>query len=160
MSIMNEKDNTLLERGADSDIVRLRWRLKIRENIIGRLVAENERLRNGAAAARETVCPHVRGKTTHYCSLNFTLTDAEREAIEAAIFSSEVEGERFYAATLRSLLERLRTTPTTHATPAEGAVQAQCTFTDEERAAILTAADLLIGSKPGATLRNLLARLS
>jgi len=33
-------------------------------------------------------------------------------------------------------------------------------LTDEERAAILTAADLLIGSKPGATLRSLLARLS
>jgi hypothetical protein len=27
------------------EIVRLRWRIKIRENIIGRLVAENERLR-------------------------------------------------------------------------------------------------------------------
>jgi hypothetical protein len=33
------------------------------------------------------------------------------------------------------------------------------TLTDEERAAILSAADLLIGSKPGATLRSLLARL-
>ena len=33
------------------------------------------------------------------------------------------------------------------------------TLTDEERAAILTAADLLIGSKPGATLRKLLERL-
>jgi hypothetical protein len=32
-------------------------------------------------------------------------------------------------------------------------------LTDEERAAILTAADLLIGSKPGATLRSLLDRL-
>jgi hypothetical protein len=32
-------------------------------------------------------------------------------------------------------------------------------LTDEEREAILTAADLLIGSKPGATLRNLLERL-
>jgi len=32
-------------------------------------------------------------------------------------------------------------------------------ITDEERAAILTAADLLIGSKPGATLRSLLERL-
>jgi hypothetical protein len=32
-------------------------------------------------------------------------------------------------------------------------------LTDEERAAILTAADLLIGSKPGATLRSLLERL-
>ena len=34
------------------------------------------------------------------------------------------------------------------------------TLTDEERAAILTAADLLIGSKPGATLRTLLERLA
>jgi hypothetical protein len=42
---MDEKDNTLLERGAANDVVRLRWRLQIRENIIGRLVAENERLR-------------------------------------------------------------------------------------------------------------------
>jgi hypothetical protein len=33
------------------------------------------------------------------------------------------------------------------------------TLTDEERAAILTAADLLIGSRPGATLRSLLERL-
>ena len=33
-------------------------------------------------------------------------------------------------------------------------------ITDEEREAILTAADLLIGSKPGATLRKLLARLA
>jgi hypothetical protein len=32
-------------------------------------------------------------------------------------------------------------------------------ITDEEREAILTAADLLIGSKPGATLRSLLERL-
>ena len=78
MSLMDEKDNAFLERGADNDIVRLRWRLQIRENIIGRLVAETGRLR----------------------------------------------------------------------------------LTDEERAAVLTAADLLIGSKPGAILRNLLARLS
>ena len=33
-------------------------------------------------------------------------------------------------------------------------------LTDEERAAILTAADLLIGSKPCVILRHLLARLS
>lgn len=36
------------------------------------------------------------------------LTDEEREAVEAAIFSCEVEGERFYTATLRKLLERLK----------------------------------------------------
>jgi hypothetical protein len=76
MLLMDEKDNTLLERGAADDIVRLRWRLQIRENIIARLVAETGRLR----------------------------------------------------------------------------------LTDEERAAILAAADLLIGSKPGATLRWLLWR--
>jgi len=34
------------------------------------------------------------------------------------------------------------------------------TLTDEERTAILGAADLLIGSKPGATLRSLLERLT
>jgi len=38
--------------------------------------------------------------------------------------------------------------------------RAEVSFTNEEREAILTAADLLIGSKPGATLRNLLARLA
>jgi hypothetical protein len=42
---MDEIDNTSLERGASNDITRLRWSLKIRENIIGRLLAENERLR-------------------------------------------------------------------------------------------------------------------
>ena len=36
----------------------------------------------------------------------------------------------------------------------------QPTLTDEEREAITCAADLLIGSKPGATLRKLLERLS
>ena len=90
---------------AASAIETLRWQLKIRENIIGRLVDENGRLRNGAAAGRETVCPHVRGTVTQHCSLNFTLTD-------------------------------------------------------EERAAILNAADLFIGSKPGATLRSMLGRIS
>jgi len=35
----------------------------------------------------------------------------------------------------------------------------RATLTDAEREAILTAADLLIGSRPGATLRNLLERL-
>jgi len=89
---------------AATAIETLRWQLKVRENIIGRLVAENERLRNGAATVCETVCPHVRGTVTQHCSLNFTITD-------------------------------------------------------EERAAILTAADLLIGSRPGATLRSLLERL-
>ena len=74
---------------AASAIETLRWQMTIRENIIRRLVAENERLRNGAVTGCETV-----------------------------------------------------------------------TLTDEERAAILSAADLFIGSKPGVTLRSLLDRLS
>jgi hypothetical protein len=56
-------------------------------------------------------------------------------------------------------IERLRTLAD-HATPSEGSVQDTCTLTAEEREAILTAADWLIGSKPGATLRKLLERLS
>jgi hypothetical protein len=86
---MDEKDNAALERGAANDIVRLRWRLQIRENIIGRLVAETERLRNGAAASCETV----------------TLTDEERAAIELAI-SKRLDMDAIY--TLRNLLERLK----------------------------------------------------
>jgi hypothetical protein len=52
---MDEIDNTLLERGASDDITRLRWRLKILENTIARLMVENVRLRNGLAASCETV---------------------------------------------------------------------------------------------------------
>ena len=52
-------------------------------------------------------------------------------------------------------IERLRTLAT-HATPGEGSVHPR--LTDEERAAILTAADLMIGSKTSATLRWLLWR--
>jgi hypothetical protein len=150
-----------------NDIVeRIRTLRYVHVPVASQLMAEAadeiERLRNGAVDARETVRPHVRGKTTHCCSLNFTITDEEREAIEQTIDAANgmAPAEPWTIATLRSLLEKPITTPTTHATPAEGAVQAQCTFTAEERAAILTAADLLIGSKPGATLRSLLARLA
>jgi hypothetical protein len=82
MSLMDEKDNTLLERGADNDIVRLRWRLQIRENIIGRLVAENQRLR---------------------------LRADEREAIGNMIHLIECQHEDYgkEAHTLRKLLARL-----------------------------------------------------
>jgi len=81
MSLMDEKDNTLLERGADNDIVRLRWRLQIRENIIGRLVAENQRLR---------------------------LTDEERQAIEFfADIHADDDPPQEYADALRNLLARL-----------------------------------------------------
>ena len=52
-------------------------------------------------------CPYVTGTVTRYCTLTpFTLTDAEREAIEvaAAAYAGD-HGERF-AAILRGLLER------------------------------------------------------
>lgn len=50
-------------------------------------------------------CPHVRGTVTQHCSLNFSLTDEERAAIEQAV--------KWYdnmraASTLRALLERLK----------------------------------------------------
>lgn len=43
--------------------------------------------------------------------------------------------------------------------PEEKRAEVSFTLTDEEREAIAHAADLLIGSRPGATLRSLLARL-
>ena len=52
---MDEKDNTPLERGISNDITRLRWRLKILENTIARLMVENVRLRNGRVESCETV---------------------------------------------------------------------------------------------------------
>jgi hypothetical protein len=109
MSQMDEKENASLERGAADDITRMRWRLKIRENIIGRLVAENQRLRNGAVKSCETVCPHVRGTVTQHCSLNFTLTDEERDALEAAIAWMAPVGNYDFRlrTTLQSLLKRM-----------------------------------------------------
>ena len=62
-------------------------------------------------------CPYVTGTVTRYCTLTpFTLTDAEREAIERAIetldgwqktggYHSAIEDD---AATLRGLLDRLK----------------------------------------------------
>jgi hypothetical protein len=101
MSLMDGKDNASLERGADNDIVRLRWRLQIRENIIGRLVAENERLRNGTATSCETVA----------------LTAEERAAVETAMngyiawkddnCALETPFAQAKLATLRNLLARL-----------------------------------------------------
>jgi ubiquinone biosynthesis protein COQ9 len=87
MSSINEKDNASLERGAANDIVRLRWRIKIRENVVARLQAENERLRNGAATICETV----------------QLTAEERAAIQWAMEDAYTE----HYATLRNLLARL-----------------------------------------------------
>jgi hypothetical protein len=63
-------------------------------------------------------CPYVAGTVTRYCTLTpFTLTDAEREAIERGICSlvgvEDVSADAGLmddaaACTLRELLERLR----------------------------------------------------
>ena len=67
-----------------SDIVhRLRdWRnlhLALGGKLFEEAADEIERLRNDGA------CPHVRGTVTQHCSLNFTLTAEEREAVMNAI---------------------------------------------------------------------------
>jgi hypothetical protein len=93
---MDEKHNTSLERGAANDIVRLRWRIRICENIIARLQAENERLRTRATHA-----------TPSECSMHPRLTDEEREAIREGADALYGGGYDEDAATLRKLLERL-----------------------------------------------------
>jgi hypothetical protein len=61
----------------------------------------------------EKPCPYVTGTVTRYCTLTpFTLTDAEREAIEKAI-GRELDAEWYggpepdRVVALRGLLERL-----------------------------------------------------
>jgi FAD/FMN-containing dehydrogenase len=54
------------------------------------------------SAPTTQVCPHIRGTVTQHCSLNFTLTDEEREAVR---FFAQIDGPQ--AVTLRSLLSRL-----------------------------------------------------
>ena len=75
------------------------------QDIMDEAADEIERLRNGAVDTRETVCPHVRGTVTQHCSLNFTLTDEEREAVAGA--ADLLIGSKA-GATLRNLLERLK----------------------------------------------------
>jgi hypothetical protein len=68
---------------------------------------EIERLRNGAAAGCKTVCPHVRGTVTQHCTLNFTITDEEREAIEWCLSLPMLDRDAVRMMPLRSLLARL-----------------------------------------------------
>jgi len=59
----------------------------------------------------EPVCPYVTGTVTRYCTLTpFTLTDAEREAIEwFASYGYSGDGvPGRHAATLRGLLDRTK----------------------------------------------------
>jgi hypothetical protein len=124
MTQQHKNGDTSPDRVANGDIVeRLRtWFRDVNAvsaiDVMDEAANEIERLRNGAVEARETVCPHVRGTVTQHCSLNFTLTDEEREAIyraEARLRTAYVPDDAT-AATLRSLLERLRSTPQTHPT--------------------------------------------
>ena len=114
MSPMSENRNTSPSRVASGNISkRLRtWchapDAASAQDLMDEAAAEIERLRNGAADARETVCPHVRGTVTQHCSLNLTLTDEERGAIEFfADIHADDDPPHEYAATLRSLLTRL-----------------------------------------------------
>jgi hypothetical protein len=52
-------------------------------------------------------CPHIRGKTTHYCSLNFTLTDEEREVLLAVADDAAYRSMDRTEQVVRGLLERL-----------------------------------------------------
>ena len=90
-----------------SDIVhRLRdWRnlhLALGGKLFEEAADEIERLRNDGA------CPHVRGTVTQHCSLNFTLTDAEREAIEWCLSLPMLHRDVVRMMPLRSILERMR----------------------------------------------------
>ena len=69
---------------------------------------------NGDCPASDNVanedkpCPYVTGETTKYCTLTpFTLTDAEREAIERAMKDENELGMVYTADVLKWLLERL-----------------------------------------------------
>jgi hypothetical protein len=106
-----------------------------------------ERLRDTFAAAALTgMMSRVSGKAEAFAEAAYKLADAmlrERERCDRP-----------------HPIKPADATPHTNTTPDEGTVQDRCTLTAEERAAILTAADLLIGSMPGATLRALLARFA
>jgi hypothetical protein len=76
-------------------------------DLMDEAAAEIERL-------RAQPCPYVSGTVTRYCTLTpFTLTDAEREAMQWAVATLDAEAalgdgefEARQAATLRGLLER------------------------------------------------------
>ena len=115
MTQQHKNGDTSPDRVANGDIVeRLRtWFRDVNAvsaiDVMDEAANEIERLRNGAVEARETVCPHVRGTVTQHCSLNFTLTDEEREAIyraEARLRTAHVPDDET-AATLRKLLKRM-----------------------------------------------------
>ena len=107
------------------------------------------------------------------------VTGAEREAVDRARRAFRdmdhnamtMQQLADYEA-LCGLLDRLRDTPATHATPSQGSVQSECTLTDAERAAVQWAAAMepepngrwtkaqeKTWNKRAATLRGLLERM-
>jgi hypothetical protein len=97
----------VLNAAAD-EIERLKWRLTVRENIIGRLVAENERLRLAIRrlADQDATLSVCDGAVT--VTMDATLTDEEREAIGFfADIHADDDPPHEYADTLRLLLKRL-----------------------------------------------------
>ena len=112
---MSENRNTSPDRVASGDIVErlrsLRYvHVPVASQLMKEAAAEIERLRNGAVDARETVCPHVRGTVTQYCSLNFTLAEEERDAIAiVADWADDHLGEDDPGVVaIRKLLERIK----------------------------------------------------
>ena len=121
---------------------------------IARLHGVTDRLRAEIERLRSRPCPYVTGAVTQHCTLTpFTLTDAEREAVEDAIGwieSPSVEDEAMpedylpITATLRGLLERCSqfakresdrpkpiATPLAECTPGVCTYPPECTDTGE-----------------------------
>lgn len=108
---------------------------------------EIERLRNGAVDARETVQQEPVAWANFYPDEEFV--DFDRGCVEGC----SDEGEVFPLYRVPQTCPHVRGTVTQHCL-------LNFTLTDAEREAILSSANLMIGSKPAAILRNLLARLA
>lgn len=97
---------------SDSERDRLVARVAELESAIRRLADQDATLSvqgGNVIVDMDPHCPYVTGKTTRYCTLTpFTLTAAEREAIEGAITNMESRGVWAWPATLRGLLERTK----------------------------------------------------
>ena len=90
---------------SEDDIERMRGELLFLRKTVRILAAVQELSDQLPKPVIKQECPHVRGTVTQHCSLNFSLTDEERAAVQW--FAHYGLPER-HAATLRSLLERLK----------------------------------------------------
>jgi hypothetical protein len=136
---------------AASAIESLRWRLTVRENIIGRLVAENQRLRTLATHATAG-----RGSVQDGCNL----TDEERGPIGWAVVLSDGGAyERCdFCWEAQAIADALPANEGVTATVVP--LYPQPSLTDEEREAIETAVRWLEPyPQVASTLRNLLERI-